>query len=121
MKYLYLTLCLVFVSFAIMQYNDPDPYIWAPYYVVVALICFYKFKGVYHPWLVIPALVVSIACAISYIPEVIAWLQSGMPGIASAMKAETAYIENMREFLGIVVSIFSMLPIYLSKPSKAEA
>ena len=48
MKNLYLILGLLFVSFAAVQYNDPDPYIWAPYYLLVAGACFLTYtKDVY--------------------------------------------------------------------------
>ena len=48
MKNLYLILGLLFVSFAAVQYNDPDPYIWAPYYLLVAGACFLTYTNRYN-------------------------------------------------------------------------
>ena len=113
MKYLYLLLGLIFISFAVVQYNDPDPYIWAPYYLVIALICFFRYKDKGPTWLVKAMLGLTVAWAASYIPDVFSWWKEGMPSIASSMKAESPYIENMREFLGLVVSLLTLIPVYL--------
>lgn len=115
MKYVYLVLSLIFILFAAVQYNDPDPYIWAPYYLAIALICFFKFKGQYYSWLVISMLVISVAWAASYLPSVLEWWKMGRPDIADHMKAETPYIENMREFSGLVICIAAIVPVYLKK------
>ena len=31
---------LIFISFAAVQYNDPDPYLWIPIYLYPAALCF---------------------------------------------------------------------------------
>jgi hypothetical protein len=105
MKNLYLILGLLFVSFAVVQYNDPDPYIWAPYYLFVAAACFLTYANRYNKLLTLVLIGITIIWASSYIPNVVEWFQEGRPGITSAMKAETPYIENMREFLGLVMSL----------------
>ncbi|MFN5375779.1 MAG: transmembrane 220 family protein, partial [Chitinophagaceae bacterium] len=37
----------VFILFALLQINDPDPYVWIPIYGVVALICFFNARKKY--------------------------------------------------------------------------
>jgi hypothetical protein len=36
---------IIFICFAIVQYNDPDPYIWIPTYLIAAFMCYYKLQG----------------------------------------------------------------------------
>ena len=35
---------IVFIVFAALQYNDPDPYIWVPLYLYAALLCWLATK-----------------------------------------------------------------------------
>jgi hypothetical protein len=37
MRFIYIVLCLLFVLFTGVQYNDPDFYIWMPIYIVPAI------------------------------------------------------------------------------------
>ncbi|MBK6479466.1 MAG: transmembrane 220 family protein [Saprospiraceae bacterium] len=115
MKYIYLVLALMFVLFALVQYNDPDPYIWAPYYLLIAAICFIQFRQRKYPWLVWSALLLTIAWSAFYIPDVIDYFKMGEPNIASEMKATTPYIENMREFLGLVICLITLGSILIKK------
>ena len=74
MKNLYLILGLLFVSFAAVQYNDPDPYIWAPYYLLVAGACFLTYTNRYNKLLTLVLIGITIIWASSYIPNVVEWL-----------------------------------------------
>lgn len=103
MKTFYLILGFLFVSFAVVQYNDPDPYIWAPYYLIIASICFLEFKGKYYNWFCGVVFIGSWIWAAFYIPDLVEWFRKDTPNIASQMKAETPYVENMREFLGLLL------------------
>ncbi|MDZ4708853.1 MAG: transmembrane 220 family protein [Saprospiraceae bacterium] len=103
MKIFFLVLGFIFISFAVLQYNDPDPYIWAPYYLLIAAICFLEYKGRYYNLFVGLTFLGSWIWAAFYVPDLLAWLTHGMPNIADQMKAETPYVENMREFLGLLL------------------
>ena len=102
MKYIYLVLALMFVLFALVQYNDPDPYIWAPYYLLIAAICFIQFRQRKYPWLVWSALLLTIAWSAFYIPDVIDYFKMGEPNI-------------MREFLGLVICLITLGSILIKK------
>jgi len=106
MKTVYLILTLVFVTFALVQYNDPDPYIWAPYYLLIAALCYLEYKGKYYNYLSGLVFIGSWLWAAFYIPDLLEWFRQGSPNIVDQMKAETPYVENMREFLGLLVSSF---------------
>ena len=43
MKIFNIFFCVVFILFAVVQYNDPDPYLWIPIYLYPALLCYLKF------------------------------------------------------------------------------
>ena len=42
---------MMFLVAAIIQYNDPDPYIWIPIYMLPALVCFFSIPRAIH-WIV---------------------------------------------------------------------
>ena len=41
-------------------------------------------------------------------PEVIDWFSDGMPNIADSMQASSPYIELVREFFGLLISLIGM-------------
>ncbi len=55
---------LLFVLFAAFQYNDPDPQLWVPIYLVAAIACFMAFAGVGKPALYVAIGAGYIAAAI---------------------------------------------------------
>jgi hypothetical protein len=112
MKYLYLILALLFISFAIVQYNDPDPHIWVAYYLGVAAFCFVAFLDRSFPRLLFIFIVLTWLWAFSYIPATLEWFREGSPSITDSMKAETPFIENMREFLGLALCGFVLIGLY---------
>ena len=118
MKIAYFILGLLFVVFAAVQYNDPDPYIWGSYYLFIAILCFLEALKRYYPLLVWTALLLTLAWAAFYLPDVKDYFQQGSPNIAGHMKAETPYIENMREFLGLMICVLVLGSIlYRNKKS----
>ena len=46
---------------------------------------------------------------ISLLPNAITWVKDGMPTIVESMKASSPYIELVREFLGLLISILMLL------------
>ncbi|MCC6462655.1 MAG: transmembrane 220 family protein [Saprospiraceae bacterium] len=104
MKITYWVLSLVFVLFAAVQYNDPDPVQWILLYSGPAV--FYGMAALgrqYRPaiWL---WLAVSAGWALTYVPDFWHWLQMGTPSIVETMKAEKPYVELTREFLGLCIA-----------------
>jgi hypothetical protein len=103
MKYLYLVFAVMFLLFAIVQLNDPDPYIWFPLYaygsVVSLLLYFKKLNNIILP---------LIAFVIYIINAIIWWPQTfkGMENTMTIMKPE---IEQARETGGMLISAAIML------------
>lgn len=121
MKILNLLLAAVFLLFAIVQYNDPDPWLWVALYGFVAGVAAFAAFGKYHSWLVAIGLALSIVWLASLTPGLLEWIQMGMPNIASAMKAETPYIENTREFLGVFLCVLVLFFQYIQARKKSGA
>ena len=96
-------LSVLFLVFAVVQLNDPDPLKWTILYGGVAVISAMAALGKYNRYLLLAALSVCLIWLITLIPDIADWVKRGMPSIVGSMKAETPYVELAREFFGVVV------------------
>lgn len=113
-------LAILFFIFAIVQWNDPDPYLWVVLYCLVGiaiLMTIYTDKAYYLIFLIIIFCVVFL---ITYIPDVIDWARNGFPTITGTMKAETQHVEFIREFLGLLICVVVLIP-YLAKSKRIKS
>ncbi len=109
----------IFILFAALQYNDPDFFIWIPIYLIVGIVIFFFDRGKYDLRILQALLVIYIIGMISYYPDVISWVQNGTPSITGSMKAESPFIEFMREFIGLGICVLA-LGFYCFKVSKLK-
>lgn len=101
----------VFTMFGILQFNDPDGWIWAiAYFAVVILILL---RNVLPKYVLKIAVVMYLIAFLSYIPNLIDWIKEGMPSITGSMNAESPFIEYVREAGGLLIVILALL--YYSK------
>lgn len=109
-------LALIFLAFAALQYNDPDPWLWVAIYGYVSLIpILYLFK-IYPVRLILISIVAGLVYSFFYIPGVLDWLQYGTPQeLAQEMKATKPYIEESREFLGLLIALTALLFYYFKE------
>jgi len=120
MKTLNLLLALLFLSFAIVQYNDPDPFLWITIYSVTAIVCaLAAFKKYYIP-LILGGLAICTFELVTTLPEFIEWINMGMPNIARTMKAETPFVEYTREFLGLVLCVGTLIFQYIKARTRMK-
>jgi len=104
---------ILFLVFAAVQYNDPDPWIWIMAYSLVGLICLWNINhSIVKPVLLGITTMFAISAA-WYLPLMMSWVIDGMPSIIGEMKAATPHIEWMREFLGLMLCTFTLF--WLSK------
>ena len=117
MKVFNIIFIVVFILFAAVQYNDPDPYLWIPIYLYPAVLCYlaiqykYPIRGYY-----IGFVIFGIYAIYKILDEngVIDWIRFHQAtSIASTMKAEQPWIEETREFFGLVI-ILVVLAINLT-------
>lgn len=104
MKIVHGIIALIFVWFAYVQINDPDPIGWVLIYfgVTVSIIMYLLEKNVH----IVP-LSGAIVCVIGMlllIPDFLDWVQMGAPTITGSMKAESPHVEYTREFFGFIIA-----------------
>lgn len=100
---------LLFAVFAIFQYNDIDPWLWIFIYGGISSLCSVSaFRKIPMSLLSLSILGILIYTVI-LVPEIISWINEGMPSITESMKAEDPYIEYAREFFGLVISLLVLL------------
>ncbi|NNE28619.1 MAG: hypothetical protein HKN16_03230 [Saprospiraceae bacterium] len=103
MKWVKGILALLFLSFAWVQLDDPDPYGWVAIYLAIAIACGMAAFGRYYTPFVGTLGVIAVLWMVGLVPEVWDWIQRGAPNIAGQMKAESPYIEFTREFFGLLL------------------
>jgi hypothetical protein len=116
----------IFIVFAGLQYNDPDPYVWMPIYLYAALLCWLSIKGKFYPKAYWAGFVVYGSYAVYKMFDengLIDWIRKHhAENIAGTMKAETPWVEEPREFFGLVIVMTVLLINYIySSISKRKA
>ena len=109
MKIFNLLFCILFLICAGLQYNDPDPYVWIPIYLYGAVLCWLAFRNHFYPKAYLVGIVLFAGYALyEFFTEngVLDWIQKhNAENIAATMKASTPWIEDTREFFGLVILI----------------
>lgn len=113
MKIFNIIFVFLFIVFAALQYNDPDPYIWMPIYLLGAFLCFQAIKNKYNPVLYIIGLTAYTLYGLYLFFDktgVIDWIREHhSENIAQTMKAQTPWVEETREFFGLVILIVVLI------------
>lgn len=101
----------IYVVFALLQINDPDPYIWIPIYAVVALTCFLNARGKFDALSHWGIIAFSTIYAIKLLIEtdgVMDWFNKyNAENLVQSMKATKPWIENSREFGGLLIILLT--------------
>ncbi len=127
MKTINLLFIVVFVLSAALQYNDPDPYLWMPIYLYGAFLCYQAIRKKYNPVLYIVGFAMYISYAAYLLVTrdgVLSWAnEHDAENIAASMQATKPWIEDTREFFGLLILIFALLinMIWLKKMNKKTA
>ena len=109
-KNIYFIISGLFLLFAIVQWNDPDPLIWMIFYGVMSLIYILLALGKRFAFYL--SVLMLITCIINMgfiLPEIIKWIKDGMPSIVQSMKATIPSIEYTREFLGLLLCLIACI------------
>lgn len=113
MKVLNIVFVLVFILSAALQYNDPDPYLWIPIYLYGAFLCYLAYKNKYNSSLYIIGLVFYIGYALYLFFDkqgVLSWAnEHDAESITQTMKATKPWIEETREFGGLLILITALV------------
>jgi len=107
---------ILFVFSAALQYNDPDPYVWMPIYLYGAALCFLAFRRKYYPRAYLIGIAVYFVYAMYLVftnDGVLDWLNKhNAESLVQTMKAEKPWIEDTREFGGLLILIVVLLIDY---------
>jgi Transmembrane family 220, helix len=117
--------CIFFILFAALQYNDPDPDIWIPIYLYGAVLCGLAFKSSYHCRAYIAGIAVYFVYALYLFfakDGVWDWLNNhSAEYIAQTIQTQKPWIEESREFFGLVILIAVLLINYFYAKTKIAA
>lgn len=104
---------VVFVAFAALQYNDPDPFIWIPIYLFAAYLCYLALSQKYPKNLYISGLAVYSLYALFLFFDktgVLSWAEEhDAENLVQSMKATKPWIEETREFGGLFIVILILV------------
>ncbi|MEJ7779779.1 MAG: transmembrane 220 family protein [Daejeonella sp.] len=125
MKIFNILFCILFIISAGLQYNDPDPYLWIPIYLFGAFLCFQAAKRQYYPKAYLAGVFFySIYGTYLFFDKygVMSWAtEHQAENIASSMKASAPWIEETREFFGLLILIVVLLINFLVYKSMIRA
>jgi hypothetical protein len=124
MKFFNIFFILVFILFAAFQYNDPDPYLWIPIYLYPAVLCYLevKQKSINKMAYLAGFLIFGVYAIYKLFDTngIIDWIKfHNASSIAATMKAEVPWVEESREFFGLIIILIAMSINYFK--SKKEA
>lgn len=111
MKVLNFTLAALFLLFAFVQVNDPDPLLWILIYGSMAVLAVLAMFKIYPRTVIIILLIVLFGYSLVYVPGVREWLNQEDKSelFDNVAKMNHLYIEEAREFLGLWVCIIVLI------------
>jgi hypothetical protein len=109
----------IFILFALLQINDPDPYLWIPIYGYASLISFLNARNKYDGFANYALIVFCILYGVKLLLSndgVVSWYnQHDAENLVQSMKATKPWIENTREFGGLLIILLSVIPNIISQ------
>jgi len=115
MKFLHIFLALMFMGFASLQLNDPDPALWILIYGSMSVVCVMAIFEYYIPKLMIALAAGFLVYCVILWPGVAEWLQQENKSVLfdDVMKMDHLYIEESREFLGLLICLAVLVFYFL--------
>ena len=100
-------LAAMFLVFAFLQINDPDPLIWILIYGAMAVVSVMAIFSYYPMKFLAVLLVAYLAYSVVYFDGVTEWLRQDNKSelFDDLAKMEHWYIEEAREFLGLMICV----------------
>jgi hypothetical protein len=99
--------CLAFAAFAYVNLNDKDAWIWVSIYMIASILCGFAAFQKYFPIVYLVAIAFYLLYAIRLFfakDGVKDWIvKYRTPSIVESMQATKPYIEQTREFFGLLI------------------
>ena len=107
MKYIALIFTIIFLLFAGLQYNDPDPLLWIPLYLVAVYVNFRTFQGKANAEMLLVLIVLSFAGGMNSWNTMTVWEGFFTEGAGISMKSNNQ--ELAREACGLWICTVSFM------------
>jgi hypothetical protein len=115
MKIVKIVFVILFLIAGALQYNDPDPLLWMAIYGFAAGVVIFDLAGKDVRKVYLYTIITFALFSLIYIPGVIDFIRQEQAGaIAKSMKAATPWIEETREFLGLIILAGALLWFYIA-------
>jgi hypothetical protein len=104
---------VMFLAFTFVQFNDPDPILWITIYGAMLVVSIMAFFNRYIKMLMLGLGVAYLIYAALLFPSAMVWLKSADRSLLfdDIAKMQYPYIEETREFLGLVICL-AVLNLY---------
>ena len=120
-KALDILLFAVFAASAIVQYNDPDPYFWIAAYGLATVVAGRAIVGRYDRFVIVLAALVCLAGLVMSAPGFWEYLTlHETESVLGEMTAEKPYIEETREFIGMLIALAALAWYFLRSRATPE-
>ena len=124
MRLIHFIFTFVMLGFAALQWNDPDRMLWISLYLTTALMAMlaitYFCKPCIRAWAIMLC-VISLIIMTQVFSGVVTFIQtSSYREIFSAMNDEQPYIEQAREFLGLLIVLFYCIHVANASHAKSK-
>jgi Transmembrane family 220, helix len=97
----------MFLFFASLQINDPDPIVWILIYGLMAVACVLSAFGIHSTWMMLIQALGYLIYTVLLWPSVVVWLNSPDRSLLfdDFATMQFPYIEETREFLGLIICL----------------
>ncbi|MEE2776559.1 MAG: transmembrane 220 family protein [Acidobacteriota bacterium] len=103
--------------FGALQFNDPDSFLWAALYAAAAALFAGALAGWHRPWTIGLVLLVYVGVGATVFPGFLDLLQNhSLSDLAGVMSTDRQFIEDSREFLGLVIAATALVWLWRMPP-----
>ncbi|MEZ4739851.1 MAG: transmembrane 220 family protein [Flavobacteriales bacterium] len=119
-KFVFLLLAVVFVGFAYVNLNYPDPFKWVAAYASTAVLFAFAAFGRADRRIVGSLALSFFVWTCTLLPGMVDWINAGMPSITDEMQTTAPHIEVVREFLGLLIAVLALAVLLFATPRDAR-
>ena len=109
---------LMFVFSVIVQYNDPDPYVWMPVYGAAAIACGLELAHKLKWWMPALIAIATLVWAATIAPHVFG--QVPFMDMFGAWEMKNTGVEESREMYGLLIVTGWMIVLAIANRPKAR-
>lgn len=120
MRIINIAIALLFLAFAVFQFNDPDGFTWVVLYGYVSIMGALAAFGKYNLAFLLPGIAIFGLYTIYLIPNVIEFISSG-DDLMNRMAPDKVYIERSREAGGLLIGLIALTFLVVKRKKYGKA